>query len=119
LGAGYLLKTEPLGAVIAAVRQAAAGDPPYSAAVAERLRFDFESRRYELKDGVPLTRLTPRQVEMLRLIAGGYSTREIAEAVGMTEKGAESQKYRLMEKVGVRNRVELIRYAIREGLLTA
>lgn len=117
LGVGYLLKTEPTVAVIAAVREAAAGEVPLSAAVAARLRTDPVTGCRVLKSDSPLAGLTARQVEVLRHLAQGLSVRAVATRLGLTEKGVESHKYRIMNRLGVRNRVGLVRCAIREGLL--
>jgi DNA-binding NarL/FixJ family response regulator len=117
LGAGYLLKTEPLERVVAAVRRTATGDLPYSSAVIQRLSFDRARGRYIAREPSPLANMSPRQIEILRLIARGSSMREVAEAVKMTEKGAESQKYRIMDRLGLKTRMDLVRYAIREGLI--
>lgn len=117
LGAGYLLKTESAAAVVSAVRRSAAGEVPLSAAVAARLTIDPMTGGDILKRNSPLTGLTPRQTEILRHLACGRSVRAVAQALGLTEKGVESHKYRIMNRLGVRNRVGLARCAIREGML--
>jgi DNA-binding NarL/FixJ family response regulator len=117
LAIGYLLKTEPAAAVVAAIRQAAAGEVPLSTAVAARLRTDPVTGCRVLRSDSPLAGLTARQIEVLRHLAQGRSVRKVAEILRLTEKGVESHKYRIMNRLGVRNRVGLVRCAIREGML--
>ena len=112
-----MLKTEPVSAIVAAVHQAAAGGIPLSAEVAERLTFDPAAGRNVLKTEDRLAGLTARQIEVLRHIARGRSVREVARDLGLTEKGVDSHKYRIMNRLGIRDRVGLARYAIREGVL--
>lgn len=118
LNAGYLLKTEALEDVVSAIRRCAAGEQVFSPAVADRLRFNTKKQQYELKSQGSVCALTPRQVAILRQIARGRTIRQAAKELQLTEKGAESLKYRLMHKLEIYDQVGLARYAIREGLMT-
>ncbi|MDQ3330304.1 MAG: response regulator transcription factor, partial [Planctomycetota bacterium] len=117
LSAGYLLKTDSLDDVVAAVGGMEGDSRPFSTRIANRMRFDRVRNRYVLKKRPPVTDLTSRQVEVLRHIARGRTTREIAADLQLTPNGVESQKHRIMHKLKIHDRVGLARYAIREGLL--
>ncbi|GAB4142116.1 MAG: hypothetical protein Tsb009_12220 [Planctomycetaceae bacterium] len=65
----------------------------------------------------PLSRLTSRQIDVLKLIALGHTTKEIASQLQLSVKSIDSHKYRLMKKLGIHDRVHLCRYAIRQGLI--
>jgi len=118
LDAGYLLKTEPAAAVTEAVRTAAAGGRPVSSEVVARMRFDGAPGSADPVPTPRLAGLTPRQIEVLRLVARGRSGRQIAKELGLTEKGVDTHKYRIMNRLRVRDRVGLTRLAIREGLVS-
>jgi two-component system response regulator NreC len=68
-------------------------------------------------DAIPVERLTPREGEVLRLIAEGNTNRQIAELLTISVRTAESHRANLMGKLGFNSRVELVRYAKRHGLL--
>ena len=61
--------------------------------------------------------LTPREFQVLKLIAEGHSTKEIAGMLGVSFKTAACHRYRLMEKVGVHETVSLVRWSIRQGIV--
>src|SRR5436190_5650957 len=63
----------------------------------------------------PLSRLTHRQIEVMRLVASGYRTREVAKALKLSAKTVESHRHQLMRKLGLENMAGLVRYAIRVG----
>ena len=65
----------------------------------------------------PVAAITPRQREILELLAEGKSAKEIASALGLSARTVEDHKYRLMESLGIDNSAELIRFAIRHGLV--
>ena len=66
----------------------------------------------------PYDRLTTREREVLKLIAEGHTSQEIAEMLVITPKTVEGHKTNLMAKLGVHNRVELVKYALRKGIIT-
>ncbi|WP_437201570.1 LuxR C-terminal-related transcriptional regulator [Planctomicrobium sp. SH664] len=117
--AGYLLKTEPTNRVIDALQRIVAGDSVYSESVLERLHFDRESKRFFVKTQSFFASLTLRQIQVLRHLARGDSVKEVARAMMLSERAIESHKYRIMQKMGIHDRVVLTRYAIREGLMPA
>lgn len=63
----------------------------------------------------PLFKLTARQMEVMQLVASGYRTREVAEALKLSEKTVESHRHQLMRKLGLESTASLVRYAIRCG----
>lgn len=65
----------------------------------------------------PVAALTPRQREILRLIAGGFTSRQIAETLSIHVKTVESHRTQLMKRLGIHNVAGLVRYAIQQGLV--
>jgi DNA-binding NarL/FixJ family response regulator len=66
---------------------------------------------------VPADPLTPRELEIVKLVAEGYSSDEIAATLVISKKTVEHHRSHVLEKLGMRDRVELTRYAIRRGLV--
>ncbi|HKE24280.1 MAG TPA: LuxR C-terminal-related transcriptional regulator [Bryobacteraceae bacterium] len=64
-------------------------------------------------------RLTPREMEVLKYIAEGHSTKQVAEILGITFKTAACHRYRVMDKLGIHETASLVRYAIRQGMVKA
>ena len=67
----------------------------------------------------PRERLSPREFEILILIARGYTNRHAAEELFLSEKTIETYKSRLMTKLQLKSRIDLVRYAIQHGLITS
>jgi two-component system, NarL family, response regulator NreC len=111
---GYLVKDSAAGELLAAVRALARGQGylgPYAARVlAEQYR-----RPEEAAD--PYGTLTPREREVFHLVIDGKTTKEIARQLAISPKTAENHRARLMDKLGVHNTAELVRYAARKRLL--
>jgi len=114
---GYLIKDEPVEIVLESVRQVAQGQYCFSKQVEEKLAYDATRRRYHLHAPHLLSDLTTRQLDVLRHLARGESVKEVAKKLHLSQKSVDSHKYRIMNKLGIHDRVELARYAIREGLL--
>jgi DNA-binding NarL/FixJ family response regulator len=113
--AGYILKQEADTALVDAVRAVARGEPFMTNAVAPSLL-----REWMADDSSgPLEPLTLREREVLKLIAEAYTNRAIGETLHLSEKTIESHRANLMRKLEMRDRVELVRYAIRRGLIEA
>ncbi len=113
---GYLLKDEPSAEVCAAIKRLHAGEYVFSDAVRDRLTWDSVSGRYTVRADSMLCGLSVQQLTILRHLARGESVKEIARILGRSEKSIDSHKYRIMHRLGIHDRVELCRYAIREGL---
>jgi DNA-binding NarL/FixJ family response regulator len=67
----------------------------------------------------PRNLLTPRETEVIKLVAESYTNRQIADALTISEKTVDRHRANILEKLGMRDRVELTRYAIRNGLIEA
>ncbi|HSD76847.1 MAG TPA: response regulator transcription factor, partial [Solirubrobacteraceae bacterium] len=112
--AGYVLKASADRDLVEACRAAMRGEPfLYPGAVTALIR-DFLAR--EDTDG-ELEPLTPRELEILKLIAEAHSTKEIADILVISPKTVERHRANILGKLGMRDRVELTRYAIRRGLI--
>ena len=72
---------------------------------------------YRGKTDLPSDPLTPREREVLQLVAEGKSTKEVAGILGVSVKTAESHRSRIMEKLDIHETATLVRYAIRRGLI--
>jgi len=66
----------------------------------------------------PAEALSPRQREVLRLLAEGHRVKEIAGELGLSVRTVETHKYEIMHLLGIDNTVELVKFAIRQGLVT-
>ncbi len=115
--AGYLLKTEPVQAILDQLIQIAQGKSCFSEAVLKNL--EMGEAGYAVKSQTYLTSLTLRQLQVFRHLVRGESVKEVAKVMLLSERAIESHKYRIMQKLGIHDRVELARYAIREGLMPA
>ncbi len=113
--AGYILKQEADTALVEAVRAVARGEP-FMTNVAEQSLL----REWMADDSTgPVEPLTLREREVLKLIAEAYTNKAIGETLHLSEKTVESHRANLMRKLEMRDRVELVRYAIRRGLIEA
>ncbi len=113
---GYVVKTVADRDLVEAVRAAVRGEKFLYPGAVTPLIADFLHRaRQEL----PLREepLSPREQEILKLVAEGYTNKQIAEALVISEKTVERHRANILEKLGMRDRVELTRYAIRQGLI--
>ena len=113
--AGYLLKDAKPAELEAAVRAVARGEIYLSPAISRYLVEDYV-RRGSIERG-PLDRLTPRQREVLQLIAEGNTTKAIAAKLGLSTKTVETHRAQLMERLDTRDIAALVRLAIRLGLV--
>ncbi|WP_301924862.1 LuxR C-terminal-related transcriptional regulator [Corynebacterium glaucum] len=108
---GYLLKDAPPEELVAAVRSVALGEveeQPMSAVVRDRL---------EVRERTPRTSLTPRELEVLQLVAAGSSNREIGHELMLSEATVKSHLVHIYDKLGVRSRTSAVASARELGLL--
>lgn len=113
---GYVLKSAANRDLVEAIRGAMRGEPfLYPAAVTALIRDYLERGRSG--ENVPEDPLTPREQEVIKLIAEGHTSDEIAETLVISKKTVERHRANILEKLGMRNRVDLTRYAIRRGLV--
>jgi len=114
--AGYVLKTAADRDLVHAVRAAMRGEPfLYPGAVRALVRDYLERARRG--EATPKDPLTPREQEVVKLIAEAYTNDEIAAELVISKKTVERHRANVLEKLGMRDRVELTRYAIRRGLV--
>jgi DNA-binding NarL/FixJ family response regulator len=113
---GYVLKADADHTLIAACRATMRGEPfLYPAGVSTLVREHLErAKRGEIARNDPLT---DRETQVVKLIAEGHSGREIAGLLHISEHTVERHRERVLDKLGLRDRVALTRYAIRRGLV--
>jgi DNA-binding NarL/FixJ family response regulator len=113
---GYVLKSAVDRDLVEACRATMRGEPFLYPGAVRSLMKDFvdRARRGETPSDDPLT---PREVEIVKLIAEARTTREIAADLVLSEKTVERHRTNILAKLGMRDRVELVRYAIRRGLV--
>ena len=114
--AGYVLKSASETDLLAALRVVRQGKCFLSPEIAQHLVSAFASPPEERAIG--RARLTSREREVLQLIAEGLSSKEIAATLGVSTRTAETHRNSLMSKIGVHKAPGLVRYAIREGLVS-
>jgi len=114
---GYLLKVSPSDELITAIREVAQGKSYVTSLMAKDLiTLLIEAGRQPRKDeGSPLT---PRQREVLQLIAEGRTMKEVASILKISPRTAESHKYEIMQVLGLQTTAELIQYAMRSKLIS-
>lgn len=113
---GYLLKDAATLELQAAIEAVAAGSRYLSPRVTTQL-LQAKGLRPAVPPGSP--QLTPRQTEVLKLLAAGRSIKEIAFDLHLSAKTVETHRAQIMERLGVRDLASLVRYAIRNGLISA
>jgi DNA-binding NarL/FixJ family response regulator len=114
---GYVLKSGADTDIVDAVRAAMRGDSYlYPSAVTSLVR-DYIQRGDNAEEEFDV--LTPRELEVLKLIAEAYTSQQIADALFISIKTVDRHRQNILEKLGMRDRVELTRYAIKRGLIQA
>jgi DNA-binding NarL/FixJ family response regulator len=114
---GYLVKSASREELLEAVRRTAAGDPVFTPGLAGLLLGEYR----RLASAAPAEsgdtpRLTERETEVLRLVAKGLSYRQIAERLVLSHRTVQNHVQNTLNKLQLHNRVELVRYAIEQGL---
>jgi DNA-binding NarL/FixJ family response regulator len=113
--AGYVVKKVADRDLVETCRATIRGEPfRYPGEVTELVEDDLRRAR---NGEMPHDRLTPRETEVIKLVAESYTNRQIAEALVISESTVERHRANILEKLGMRDRVELTRYAIRNGLV--
>jgi len=113
--AGYVPKRALGSELISAIRAVHRGESFLYTSAAAALIEDY---RHQSQNGDSFDQLTPREREVLKLIAEGHTSREIADTLFISLKTVLGHRTKLMEKLGMHNRTELIKYAIRKGMLS-
>jgi DNA-binding NarL/FixJ family response regulator len=112
---GYVLKSGADNDIVEACRAALRGHSFLYPSAVHRLIRELIERADERGDDFEL--LTPRELEVLKLIAEGHTSKEIAAMLVISIKTVDRHRTNMLEKLGMRDRVELTRYAIRRGLI--
>lgn len=113
--AGYITKRAIKPELINAIHAVGRGDLYVHSAMTRALLRDL-SPSPPAREGL-VEPLTPREIEVLRLIVQGYTNRQAAEVLSISVRTVESHRANIMDKLGLRGRVELVRYAMEHGLL--
>jgi DNA-binding NarL/FixJ family response regulator len=114
---GYLLKDVTLEQLTGAIRTVAAGGTLIRPAITERVLRGLEHIRPSFEALSPPDPLTRRELEILRLMAGGYSNREIADALGTAEGTVKNHASSILSKLGVRDRTRAVLKALELGYI--
>ena len=114
---GYLLKDVSLEQLTGAIHAVAAGGTLIRPAVTERVLRGLEHVRRDFDALDPPDPLTKREIEILRLMAGGYSNREIADALGTAEGTIKNHASSILSKLGVRDRTRAVLKALERGYI--
>ncbi|MEA2350438.1 MAG: hypothetical protein QOG86_1379 [Thermoleophilaceae bacterium] len=112
---GYVLKRAADEELIEAIRAVAAGKSYLPATTQSALVKEW----LEHDDQAPRDPLTPREQDVVKLIAEAYTNKQIGSILNVSAKTVESHRANVLAKLGMRDRVELVRYAIRRGLIEA
>jgi DNA-binding NarL/FixJ family response regulator len=111
---GYVSKTDAIRDLVAAINAVRSGVTFFTPKVAEVLL-----EGYLDKNGVTDNRLTPRQREIIQLLAEGQSSKEIAVALGLSVKTAETHRANIMKRLNCHSASEIVRYAVRNNIIEA
>ncbi len=114
---GFLLKGSVSEELLLAIRAASRGAVYLSPAISETVISDVATTPPSAKTPGPGDQLTPREREMLQMIGEGYTNSKMAEAMGISVKTVERHRTNLMTKLNAHNLVELIRVAMKHGLI--
>jgi DNA-binding NarL/FixJ family response regulator len=111
---GYVSKADAIRDLVAAINAVRSGVTFFTAKVAEVLL-----EGYLDKSGPTEIRLTPRQREIIQLLAEGHSSKEIAVALGLSVKTAETHRANIMKRLNCHSASEIVRYAVRNNIIEA
>ncbi len=114
---GYILKKAASGDLLTAIRAVYAGEVFLYPSVARRLVSDYISRVKSGEEKSSYDGLTPREREVLKLIAEGYTNQAIADKLVISPSTVQTHRSRVMQRLNLHNRAELIQYAVRKGLI--
>jgi DNA-binding NarL/FixJ family response regulator len=112
---GYILKDAPAPHLLGAIREVSAGRKYFSPQVLGKLVDDFRSR--SASGQARGSNLTPREREVIKMLAEGNSVRQIAGILGLSMKTVEAHKFNLMRKLDIHNKAQLVIYAIQKKIV--
>lgn len=118
---GYILKSDAGRELVAAVEALQRHKPYFTTKVSEMVLTGYLKcgARPEEPEDAPRSRLTPREREIVQLLAEGKANKEVATALGISVKTAETHRARIMAKLNIRSIGELVRYAVRNRIVEA
>jgi DNA-binding NarL/FixJ family response regulator len=114
---GYLLKSDAGRELVAAVQAVLQNKPYFTSRVAQMVLQGFLSSNTPDNLGTDSSRLSPREREIVQLLAEGNTTKEVAAILEISPKTAETHRTNIMRRLGFRSIVELVRYAIRNAMI--
>jgi len=115
---GYLVKQGDAEDIVTAIREAKKGNAFFSPAITKRLlEFHRQSSASRERVGEDPGLLTIRESEVLQLVAEGYSSKQIATELSITDAAVEKHRYQIMDKLGIHNVAGLTRYALSTGMI--
>ncbi len=114
---GYVLKDSPASQLLAAVRDVHRGGSYLSPRMLSQLVDDFRSRVKSSTRAPRFSTLTPREKEVIKMLAEGQSVKEIACALNLSVKTVEAHKFNLMRKLDIHNKAQLVQYAIQRKII--
>jgi len=114
---GFVSKTAASSELTSGIRAVFAGESYLSPSIAKLFVEDYQRVALTEDKIDPYEQLTDRERDMLKLVVEGYKTRQIAEMLTITPKTVEGHKTSLMRKLGIHNKLELVKYALRRGII--
>ncbi|MFC1942892.1 response regulator [Chloroflexota bacterium] len=114
---GYVVKTTTSSELISAIRTVYQGDVHLYPSIARMLVEDYLHQVQSGEEKESYNGLTPREKEILMYIAGDKQNKEIADLLGISVRTVQSHRTNLMDKLGAHDRTELVKYAIRKGII--
>jgi len=115
---GFISKAGASSELVQGIRSVYRGDSFLSPSVAKLMIEDYQHNTGERGKQDPYNQLTERERDILKLLAEGHSTQKIADILVITPKTVEGHKTNLMAKLGIHNRIELVKYALRKGIIS-
>ena len=115
---GFISKTATSSELVSGIRSIYRGDSFLSPSAAKFLVEDYQLEANLRKEQNPYKQLSDREREILKLLAEGYTAREIADILVISIKTVEGHKTNLMSKLDIHNRTDLVKYALRKGIIT-
>jgi len=115
---GFISKTAASSDLASGIRSVHRGDSFLSPSAAKFLVVDYQLEANLRKEQDPYKQLTDREREILKLLAEGYNTRKIADMLVISVKTVDGHKTNLMSKLDIHNRTDLVKYALRKGIIT-
>jgi two-component system response regulator NreC len=114
---GYVLKDSPAPQLVGAIRDVYRGGSYLSPRMLGQLVDDFRSRIRSADQQPRLATLTPREKEVLKMLAEGNSVKEVASLLNLSVKTVEAHKFNLMRKLDIHNKAQLVQYAIQKKII--